>query len=107
MAHRQMSGTGYVFTWMALLALTTLSFGLSYGHLGVTADMAISLGIALVKTLLVLFLFMHLIEQRASSQLVVLTCVVLLAILVTLTAADVATRHTFPPRPEPLPTESP
>jgi hypothetical protein len=42
---------------------------------------------------------MHLYEQRFANRAVMLVSVLLAAILIALTAADVLSRHTFPPRP--------
>src|SRR5262245_46522617 len=88
----------YTGVYVALLLLAGLSLGLSFAHLG-SADLVISLVIALAKALLVLWFFMHLYEQRAANRLVVLVSFLLLLIFVVLTAADVASRHTFPAAP--------
>ena len=95
-----LSGRGYVFTWLGLVALTLGSFGFS--RLGFeSADLPVALAIAATKATLVLLFFMHLIEQRFANQLVVIVSFVLIAILCALIATDVATRHTFPRGPEP------
>src|SRR5438067_370378 len=95
---------GYLFTFVALLALATLSLGLSFLHWP-KGDLVVSLVIAVFKALLVLFFFMHLAEERFSSRATILVSVMFVVILVGLTAADVATRHTFPPCPRPTANE--
>src|SRR5262249_47779461 len=92
--------TRYLGTWVGLLALTLLSFGLSYVHTGAW-EMPIALLIAVVKSLLVLLFFMHLVEQKFIHGFVVVVAVALLGLLLLLVAADVKTRHTFPPAPLP------
>jgi cytochrome c oxidase subunit 4 len=101
MAEKHLTLIGYLGVYGALLALAALSLLLSFTHLG-TGDLVISLVIAAAKAVLVLWFFMHLYEQHASNRLVVLVSFLLLAILVTLTALDVASRHTVPPAPRPL-----
>lgn len=90
----------YLGTWIALLALTTLSFGLSYARTGAW-ELPIALVIAVVKSVLVLLFFMHLIEQRLINAFTVVVAVGLLALLMSLVAADVLTRRTFPRTPLP------
>ncbi|HEY4184185.1 MAG TPA: cytochrome C oxidase subunit IV family protein [Polyangia bacterium] len=94
------SFTTYAGTYLALLLLATGSLLLSSLHLG---GLAVALPIAGLKALLVLWFFMHLSTQSASSRLAVLVAVVLIGVLVVLTALDVRTRHTFPARAEPPP----
>jgi len=87
--------TRYVKTWIALLVLTFLSFGLSFARTGAW-ELPIALFIAVAKSTLVLLFFMHLVEQRFVNAFAILAAVGLLALLVLLVAADVLTRHTFP-----------
>jgi len=61
-----MSGGAILRCWLALLLLLALTTGLAFVPLG-TANLFISLGIALAKALLVLILFM---EIKAGSSLV-------------------------------------
>ena len=98
MAHA-LRASHYLATWIALVALTLSSFGLSRLHL--PGDVAIALAIAAVKTLLVGWVFMHLVEQRLASRLVPVVAALLAVILIVLAAADVATRQTFPRAPAP------
>jgi cytochrome c oxidase subunit 4 len=92
------SGRATVATWVALLALTAMSLAASRLDLG-AVDLVVSLAIAIVKSGLVLMLFMHLAEERLASRMVVVLSAILVTLLVALTAADVATRHTSPPAP--------
>lgn len=95
-----MSGRGYLFTWFALIALAALSLGLSFLHWP-AGGLAASLAIATVKATLVVWFFMHLAEQRFLNRLIVVIAALLFALLIGLTAADVATRRTFPAGPRP------
>jgi cytochrome c oxidase subunit 4 len=99
-ARKHVGGVGYVVTFLSLVLLATLSLLLSFLSMP-AADLAISLVIATCKALLVLWLFMHLAEQRFANRLVVLVSVIFVVLLVALPALDVATRHTFPARPFP------
>ena len=87
--------------WVALLGLTFLSFGASRLGLSGTAELAVALTISVVKTLIVLFIFMHLIEQRFANRLIVIVTFLFIVLLVALMAADPLTRKTFPRTPDP------
>ena len=89
-----------VVSWIALLVLTFLSFGISRLGLG-EAELLIALGISVVKTFVVLFIFMHLVEQRFANRLIVILTFLFIALIVSLTVADPLTRKTFPMRPDP------
>ena len=102
---RHITALGYAVTFAALLLLATLSLLLSFLR-WTTGDLIVSLLIAGVKALLVLWFFMHLYEQRFSNRVVVLVSVVFVLLLVTLTVADVSSRNTFPMRPRPSRRES-
>ncbi len=103
--HKHTSGVAYVLVFVALLVLATVSLLLSMLHWPVWGTI-VALGIAVVKALLVLFFFMHLVEQRFTNRVTVLVSVLFVSLLVGLTAADVATRHTFAARTEPAPDEA-
>ena len=92
--------SSYAGTYLALLLLATGSLVLSRLHLG---GLSVALGIAAAKAILVLWFFMHLSAQSASSRLAVLAAVVMIGTLVALTALDVETRHTFPAHGQPPP----
>ncbi len=88
----------YLVVWLGLIGLTAISFGASWLHLG-TTDVVIALGIAVIKSVLVLLFFMHLIEHRGANALIIGVTVIFIALLSSLMAADVATRLHTTPRP--------
>ena len=90
----------YLATWLALLALTAATFGLAFLPLG-AFHVPVALLIAGTKGGLIVLFFMHLAEHRGTSRVTVLVWALLLATLVALTAADVATRDRTPRRPTP------
>jgi cytochrome c oxidase subunit 4 len=100
MEHAPSSWIRYLVVWLALLALTGLSFLFSRLHLG-QADVAIALGIAVVKTALVGLVFMHLAEARFSVVMLPVVAVFLFALLCAGVVTDVVTRRTFPRAPSP------
>lgn len=79
-------------TGAALVALWALSFGLSYVHLG-GASLPLALGIAVLKAALVVSVFMELLRESLSMKLTLLVAMGLLAILIGLMVADIATRE--------------
>lgn len=100
MAQKQVTAFGYVVTFVALLALATISLLLSFLH-GERWNLPVALAIATLMATLVLFYFMHLIEQRFTHRFAMLLSLLFVGLIVGLTSADVATRHTLPARPEP------
>ncbi len=100
MIHAHVTQPKLVVSWLALLVLTFLSFGISRAGLG-GYELVIALTISVVKTFVVLFIFMHLVEQRFANRLVVILTFLFIVLLVTLTVADPLTRKTFPQRPDP------
>lgn len=100
MTHKHASIRHYIFVYLGLIALTALSFGLSFLPLG-AGETAAAMGIAVAKSTLVVLFFMHLIEQRTINALVLGTTLFFIALLTFLTAADVATRKTNSPAPFP------
>src|SRR5438552_2437082 len=105
MAHKHVTATGYLLTYLALLTLATGSLLLSFLP-WVVGQLVTSLAIAVVKAVLVLWFFMHLYEQRFANRMVVLVSVLLVVLLVVLSSLDVATRHTFPKALRPSPSNS-
>lgn len=91
MSKREMTLTKYVATFIALLALTALTFGLSFVPLG-PWEWPLSLTIAAAKGALVALFFMHLIELSPAHSLAGVAAVVLLAILILFAMSDVWTR---------------
>jgi caa(3)-type oxidase subunit IV len=82
-------------TWLALLALGALSLLLSFLHLG-PAFVGIALALAAAQAALALVSFMHVGAARLSGVMVPVAVAFFVALLVSLTATDVATRRTFP-----------
>jgi cytochrome c oxidase subunit 4 len=105
-ARRELTAGTYVLVWLALMILAALTFLLSRAHLG-SLDIAIALVIAVIKTVLVVLFFMELIEHRFVNSMVLIVTAGFVVLLISLTVADVVTRHTFPKGPLPAATEIP
>lgn len=101
MIHAQVTAQKTVGTWFVLLLLTFLSFGASKMGLSGSVEIGVALVISVVKTLFVLFVFMHLLEQRFANRLIVIVTFLFTVLLVLLMAADPLTRKTFPKTPDP------
>jgi cytochrome c oxidase subunit 4 len=81
-ANSRDDGRLYVVAWLALLALTLLSFGAHYLELGVFAT-AVSLAFAAVKASIVFGVFMHITREANSVRVVAalnIACVVLISV---------------------------
>lgn len=78
-------------TFSALVALTLVTFGVSYVNLG-EWSVVIALTIAMAKAVLIAFFFMHLVEQRTSARVTALVALVLIIVFIGLTALDVSSR---------------
>lgn len=76
----------------ALVALTLLSFLLSYAHLG-GFEAVVALAIAAAKVFLVGLYFMHLLKEPPSHTLAAVAGILFIVILASLAAADVWTRY--------------
>jgi cytochrome c oxidase subunit 4 len=89
----------YVAVWVALLVFTFGTWGISRFHLPGVAGVAVALAIAIAKGGLVALFFMHLYDQPGPNRIVFATSLVFVALLVTLTLLDYATRFplTNPP----------
>ena len=85
------SALPYLLVWAALLALTITTYLTGRMHLGKWA-LPLALIIAVTKSLLVILFFMHLWEQKGANRIVIATSFVFVAVIVSLTVADVATR---------------
>ena len=81
----------YVLCWLALAALTGLTFGLSHVEMGSYA-LFVALGIAGLKAAVVALFFMHLWDQKGATRLVLVGSVLFVVVLATLVVADVSTR---------------
>jgi cytochrome c oxidase subunit 4 len=81
----------YAAVWLVLLILTGVTTAVAYvdlGHFNVVAALAIAAG----KMLLVALFFMHVRHSGHLTRLVVAGGLLWLAILITLTMADIVTR---------------
>lgn len=85
------SALPYLLVWVALVALTITTYVTGRMHLGTWA-LPLALIIAVTKSLLVILFFMHLWEQKGANRIVIATSFVFVALIVSLTVADVATR---------------
>lgn len=79
-------------TWIALILLAGLTFGLSFAPLG-SFSLPVTLGIATAKGVLVILIFMEMVDTRVSTRLALIVSLFLLAIFLGLAAADVLTRQ--------------
>jgi cytochrome c oxidase subunit 4 len=102
---RRAHAWAYVWTWLALLVLSCITFGVSLAGLG-GAGTAIGLAIAAMKSLLIAIFFMHLVEQRIANAYVLIAALTLVSFLVALSAADVLTRGHTPLRAPAAPAAS-
>lgn len=78
--------------WLALLVLTALSFGATYIVPQGAGGLVAALGIAAIKAALVMLVFMHLLEMRFASQLVIIITIVFIVLLCLGVVADVRFR---------------
>lgn len=101
MAEQSIRAIHRVWAFAGLLVLATLSLILGVSLHFYWGDVAVSLGIAGVKTILVLWFFMDLAEQPFRSRLAIGVAVLLLLLLVGLAVTDVATRTVMPHAPAP------
>ena len=101
------SALPYVAAWLALIALTGITYWSSRHDLGSYA-LLVALAIATIKTLVVILIFMHLREHRGAVRLAFAISSIFVAILVCGVLADLSTRFplarphdssTPPPRP--------
>ena len=86
------SALPYFLVWVALLILTATTY-VTGGrmHLGAWA-LPLALIIAETKSLLVILFFKHQWEQKGANRIVIGTSFVFVALIISLTVADVATR---------------
>ena len=80
-----------VLTWIALLVLLAITCGTSFIPMG-RLNLVINLGVAVLKALLVVIVFMHLRKEHAVIRLVALVGIVWLALLAGLSATDFGAR---------------
>lgn len=93
MVKREHAGSGakYVFTLIALLCLTGLTFGLHYVTVG-ELGMAVALAIAAAKVAIVALVFMELRESMVATRAVAVVAVVFVVLLCLGVFADVGFR---------------
>lgn len=82
---------GLAVAWLALLALMGASLGASYLHLG-AGNLVAGVGIAVAKTFIVGWWFMHLRRAAATDRAAALIALFLLAVLLALSGIDYLTR---------------
>jgi cytochrome c oxidase subunit 4 len=82
----------YWLAFLALIALTFMTVGLSFLHLGTWWHLAVGLCIGAVKGSLVALFFMHLLHSPGRMWLAAALGVFWLGILMTLTMSDYLTR---------------
>ncbi len=92
-------GLKLLLTLVALLVLAGTSLALSFADLG-AASFPVALGIAAVKAVLVVVIFMEIADERPSIRFALVTGVVLLGVMMVLVVADIVTR-TVPPLADP------
>jgi cytochrome c oxidase subunit 4 len=98
MSHPVVKPRTYFVVYAVLLLLTLTTYTLSTSlHLG-PWEIPVALGIAGVKTALVGFVFMHLWYTDKITWLFIAGGLLFLAVMVTLTMADFATRAWLPPQ---------
>jgi cytochrome c oxidase subunit 4 len=72
---------GYVLVFVALMALTVITVGISYLHLPTLPAVSLALLVAIVKGSLVACFFMHLISEKKAIYAVLVLTVVFFAVL--------------------------
>ena len=82
----------YVLVFTALIALTVTTTAVAFVDLGATWNSSVALAIAIVKALLVVLFFMHVLYSRPLTWVFVGIGFFWLAILFALTLADYVTR---------------
>jgi cytochrome c oxidase subunit 4 len=81
----------FILTWVALLVLTAVTVAVSRVNLG-ALNIWVALGVASVKSSLVIFLFMHLRQESKLFKIGLLVMLAILAIFVGMTFFDVLYR---------------
>ncbi len=81
----------YLLIYAFLIVLTFVTYFVSRLQLG-SANLPVVLAVALTKCLLVMLFFMHLLEEKGISRLVMVVALTLLVVLILFVVADVATR---------------
>lgn len=87
-AHAAVPYRTFVIVWALLLVLTAITVAVSRAHLG-ALNIWVALGIASLKSGLVIFFFMHLKYERPLFKIILLITLVTLATFIGLTFFDV------------------
>ena len=90
-SHAVVSYRVFIAVWLLLLALTAVTVAVSRVHLGALNIWA-ALGIASLKSALVIFFFMHLKYEQRIFKIFLLIALVTLALFIGLTFFDVLYR---------------
>ena len=90
--HHQAPLAAYFVVFGALMVLTVLTVWVSRIDLG-TLNTAVAMAIAIVKALVVILWFMHVIHSPRLTWIVVISSFLWLAVLFVLTFSDYLTRH--------------
>ena len=90
--HHQAPLTSYFVVFFALMGLTILTVFVSRIDLG-TMNTAVAMGIAVIKALVVILWFMHVIHSPRLTWIVVISSFLWLGVLFVLTFSDYLTRH--------------
>ena len=90
--HHQAPLTAYFVVFGALMILTILTVWVSRIDLG-AMNTAVAMAIAIVKALVVILWFMHVIHSPRLTWIVVIASFLWLAVLFVLTFSDYLTRH--------------
>jgi cytochrome c oxidase subunit 4 len=98
------SAWGYVGVWLVLVVLTVVTWVLGTKVPLGPYSLPTSLGIAVVKTVLVAMFFMHLVEQPGARRVVLPVSAVFLMLLLGLTLIEAMTRIHMA-RPDGVPEE--
>ncbi|NJC89383.1 MAG: cytochrome-c oxidase [Desulfuromonas sp.] len=81
----------FILVWLTLLALTGITIGVAQVHFG-ALNIWIALGIATLKSALVIAFFMHMKDETTLFKLALLAALAILAIFIGLTFFDVLYR---------------
>lgn len=82
----------YALTWLALMALLAITAASAFFRLG-GLNLAINVGVALAKALLVVFVFMHVGRGTPMTRVFAVAGLLWLALLVVLSSTDFLARY--------------
>ena len=95
--NKHVTTSHYLYTYVGLIVLATVSLLLAV--LPVKTGLGVALGIAFLKTLLVLAWFMHLVEEEFGAKFFMFFSALLVVTLLVLITLDPLTRAPYPPPP--------